>query len=337
MKETTKPSLAVAMIVRDEEKGLPRSLASVQAIADEIIVVDTGSRDDSKTIAASFGAKVFDFEWCDDFAAARNACLRQVSCDWILHLDADEEVVSTREDLDAHMSLGDTLAYHVKVLVAPDEAAADQAAAAFFALRMLRRTPDLHFKYPIHEQPVIDDMDRVADSSLKIVHFGPFSDARKSRFERNFPLLKRAIQRYPDEGYLWGRLGVEHFSRREFQEAYAAYQKAFQLSGIKFTWIFPMLRDMAYCLNQLGQPQQAVAVLRKLQGQYPDFTDLFFVEAEIALAHRQYQAAAILFNKCRELGEAPAQYSTWAGVGSWRAEEGLREAQSRLPSSGGYK
>src|SRR3984885_8336466 len=85
-------SVAAAMIVRDEERFLPGSLASLRGKVDEVIIVDTGSADDTLSIAKTFGARVFHFEWNDDFAAARNWGLEEVTADWILYIDADESL-----------------------------------------------------------------------------------------------------------------------------------------------------------------------------------------------------------------------------------------------------
>ena len=84
--------LSVAMIVRDEAKALPACLASIRGLWDELVVVDTGSTDDTVAIARGFGARVETFAWVDDFAAARNFSLACCTGDWILVLDADEAV-----------------------------------------------------------------------------------------------------------------------------------------------------------------------------------------------------------------------------------------------------
>ncbi len=84
--------LTASMIVRNEETVLEGCLASIQSLVDEVVIVDTGSTDRSKSIAQAFGARVFDFEWCDDFAAARNEALRWASGEWILYIDADERM-----------------------------------------------------------------------------------------------------------------------------------------------------------------------------------------------------------------------------------------------------
>ena len=84
-------TISLCMIVKDEQAVLGRCLDSVQGIVDEIIVVDTGSSDCTKEIAAAYG-KVQDFEWCDDFSAARNFSFAQATLDYILWLDADDVI-----------------------------------------------------------------------------------------------------------------------------------------------------------------------------------------------------------------------------------------------------
>ena len=87
-----KPRLSVCMIVKNEERFLGQCLASVKDIADELIVIDTGSTDRTIEIAREHGAQVGHFEWCNDFAAARNVSIAPATGDWILFLDADEEL-----------------------------------------------------------------------------------------------------------------------------------------------------------------------------------------------------------------------------------------------------
>ena len=86
----SRPRLSVAMIVRDEQEVLATSIDSVRPIADEIVVLDTGSTDQTVTIAKRLGAVVGQAAWDDDFSAARNRCLEQVTGDWVLWLDAGE-------------------------------------------------------------------------------------------------------------------------------------------------------------------------------------------------------------------------------------------------------
>ena len=84
--------VSLCMIARNEALTLPRCLTSVAGLVDEIIVVDTGSSDNTRTVAQELGAQVHDFAWVDDFAAARNESLRHASGDWIFWLDGDEHL-----------------------------------------------------------------------------------------------------------------------------------------------------------------------------------------------------------------------------------------------------
>ena len=84
------PRISLCMIVKNEEKDLPRCLESVRGLVDEIVVLDTGSEDNTVSVAESFGAKVYHMDWPGNFSAARNESLKKAGGNWILYLDADE-------------------------------------------------------------------------------------------------------------------------------------------------------------------------------------------------------------------------------------------------------
>ena len=92
MKQTKKQTISLCMITKNEDLFLEQCLNSVKNLVDEIIIVDTGSTDRTKEISRKFTDNVFDFEWCDDFSAARNESLKHATGDWILVLDADETI-----------------------------------------------------------------------------------------------------------------------------------------------------------------------------------------------------------------------------------------------------
>src|SRR5436190_22371274 len=90
--------LSLCMIVKNESKHLANCLESVDGVVDEIIIVDTGSTDNTIEIAEKYGAKVFHYKWHDDFGAARNEALKYASGDWVLVLDADEVLSDESKD-----------------------------------------------------------------------------------------------------------------------------------------------------------------------------------------------------------------------------------------------
>jgi len=85
-------TVSLCMIVRNEERNLPDRLTPIAPLFDEIIIVDTGSTDQTRKIALQFTEKLTDFPWCDDFSAARNESLRTGPGDWIFWLDADDRI-----------------------------------------------------------------------------------------------------------------------------------------------------------------------------------------------------------------------------------------------------
>ena len=87
-----KPEISVCMIVKNEEDNITQCLSSVRDVADEIVVVDTGSCDNTLAIAQSFGAKVFSCPWEDNFSIPRNVSLEHAQGEWILMIDADEQL-----------------------------------------------------------------------------------------------------------------------------------------------------------------------------------------------------------------------------------------------------
>ena len=91
--------ISLCMIVRDEELALPRCLESVKGLFDEMIIVDTGSVDNTRRIAEEAAGKVYDFEWTDDFSAARNYSLSLAKGDWLMWLDADDVIESRDREL----------------------------------------------------------------------------------------------------------------------------------------------------------------------------------------------------------------------------------------------
>src|SRR5438552_15475222 len=105
-------SLSVCLVTRNEEQNLARVLGSVRGVADEVVVVDTHSADRSAAVAAEQGAKVFQHDWHDDFAAARNDALERATGDWVLWLNPDEELLPiARQALDALLAREDALGY----------------------------------------------------------------------------------------------------------------------------------------------------------------------------------------------------------------------------------
>src|SRR6185503_940117 len=142
------PRLSVCIIAKNEQAFLGQCLASIKPVADEIIVVDTGSVDNTAAIAREHGAQVHSFAWTDDFSAARNFSLQHATGDWLLILDADEELPPvSHEALRHQLNAVDVMAYRLPII---DHGKEDEGCS--YVPRLFRNAPGLFFVGRIHEQ-----------------------------------------------------------------------------------------------------------------------------------------------------------------------------------------
>ncbi len=204
--------LSVCMIVRNESHHLPKALASVKGIAAEIVVVDTGSTDDTVSIASAMGAKVLHFEWTDDFAAARNAALEAATQPWILSLDADQRLDSdSMGALATALQRSDCMAQVVTIdlygpsFLNPDPTLGKSAVElAFKSLRLFRNHPQIRFSGRVHEDVSKSllslGQSHWPDSGVVLADHGyVHTEERERKRQRNLLLLRRVHQEQPHE------------------------------------------------------------------------------------------------------------------------------------------
>jgi tetratricopeptide (TPR) repeat protein len=231
------PTLSVCMIVRDEERMLPRCLKSLQDVADELIVVDTGSKDNTIPVAKDFGAKVFHFEWCDDFAAARNESLKHASCDWILQIDADEVLLPQSIPHLKNSMLKSRVLLHV---IRCDNGPKSTIMRYHWVGRLFRRHPRVQYDRPYHEgvHPSVESLIAkegqwmvAAQRDVVIRHYG-YEDSlllhRKGG--KAIPIMQSYLNDNPDDWYMLARLGNTYFVLGNFQEAESSFRSALRLN-----------------------------------------------------------------------------------------------------------
>ena len=203
LREAGKLKISACVIVKDEERDLPLWLEKSRVYADEMIVVDTGSVDATKDIAAQAGARVFDFVWCDDFAAAKNAALAHAQGNWVVFLDADE-TFDRPELLRNFLALRSREGFTgaVSVLVrAVDEDAGEQPLLDYPAVRIWKHLPHRRYEGNIHET-LRDGQEEVPlfdGSFLTVRHTGYSSGRVRAKYERNLKLLWQKIERQGGE------------------------------------------------------------------------------------------------------------------------------------------
>ena len=258
------PLLSLCMIVKNESEHLTRCLESVQGTVDEIVVVDTGSTDDTVAIAERFGARVLHREWTNDFSAARNVSLEAATGDWALVLDADEALSAPRgEAFRQRLRETDAAGFRLIVRNLTD----GEGLSAFedvLLTRLFRLGPRIRYDQPIHEQvrPSIErGGGRVADSDVLVLHYGYVGDKAQggvSRIARNLDMLRAALQRTPDDAYLQFQLGVTLNAASAFTEAEEAL-----LSAVGDQTLDPDAQVRAYAvLSQIALRANEVPVAK---------------------------------------------------------------------------
>jgi tetratricopeptide (TPR) repeat protein len=193
-------TLAVCMIVKNEEPRLPLILSDIQGLWDELIIVDTGSTDRTVEIAQSFGARVISQPWNNDFSAARNRSKDEASAAWIMWLDADDRM--DHEQVEQLQSLKQTLdagyVYNVTV-VSP---MADGSSDPFTQVRVFPNDPRLRFENRIHEtisQAASKHGFKAASLPIQIIHTGyETPEVLLSKVRRNLPILEEELSENPD-------------------------------------------------------------------------------------------------------------------------------------------
>lgn len=320
--------LTLAMIVRDEARWLPSCLQSVKGIVDEMVVVDTGSRDDTPRIARQFGARVIEIPWRQDFARARNVSLDYVKTPWVLVLDADEQLHPDDAPL-IRMAL-QTDKFHAYDLWQVSLLSDAQDVAWARVTRLFRNLPGIRYEGRIHEQVasnVVRHGYQLASLDARLWHFGYLRDiwTEKAKAERNYNLLQRAVREEPGNGYLWWQLAQSAISLEEWNMVQEATKKALDAGTLPDSLV-----PVAWLTLGKGAAGQGVwtvaaaAFARAEQTALPNpFADAVFYRGEVHRANRAWAAAEQAFSQALTIGDTTPIPLHEQGTGSYRAWYGL--------------
>ena len=321
--------LSVCLIVRDEERALPACLESVAPFVAEIIVVDTGSTDRTSQIALGFGARVADFVWCDDFAAARNFATSLANQPRILTLDADERLdVASLPALEAYCRTPDPVIRRVlRTNLADDESTPLSVESIS---RLYPNTPAYRHHGRVHEQILHNGSPAAAiQTGVRLLHYGyaPTALAGTDKVARNLRLLELARADEPTNAYLAYQIGRTQQAAGRFGDAAVAYRAALaQLDGAEpaeTPYLSSLLLQLGYALLEQRDLGAVFDVLSLATELYPSFTDLYFLYALTLLElddGARLAGIRLSFEHCLALGEPdPRHYETVPGVGSYRA------------------
>jgi len=312
MTEPTSPTVCLCAIAKNERADLPRCLASVQPWVDELLVVDTGSDDGTPELAAQQGARVVSFRWCDDFAAARNFALEQVRTDWVLVLDADEELQVADPAWRAALEPA-KLAYYLPLT----DAGNPRNLTPLLVPRLFRARPDLHYVGAYHEQLCYQGgplpVERTETlSSLPIIHYG-YSPERLQvkELQRNIPLLERLRERQGLSFLLLYSLAGMYANTGQFDKAQACYADAGDrllphlLAGeppAETGYVPSLLFTLGVQALQAQDLEMARLLAQRGLEWFPTFPPLVYLAGATVRALGFPHGAIAYFQRCLELG-----------------------------------
>ncbi len=273
--------VSAVLIVRDEEALLGNCLASLEGVADEVVVVDTGSSDGTAALAASLGARCFDFPWQDDFAAARNFALEQATGRYALVIDADERIENPEEAGRLLRTFaeeqGEDVVGTVEILNVTGVGAEAQEVVDHTERFFLRE--GFEYAGAVHEQVVARaGTKRSAPTGVRLRHLGyaQAHDDPNHKAHRNIRLLQQELDAHPDDEYFRFQLGKAHFTLKQYAEAVEGLEGA--LAAILFVpgqpplgRLGPVAREvltdlvvsLAYAYANLGRMAEAESLLAR--------------------------------------------------------------------------
>lgn len=308
--------LSACVIVKNEEENIGTWLSSMKKIADEMIVVDTGSTDRTVEMAKAAGARVFHHAWQNDFAAAKNCALEKAKGDWILFLDADEyfspqTIAKVRPLLMEVEKSTKPIVGVICRLVNIDKDQGNRFTGAIFQLRIFRNSPDLRYEGKIHEH-VVDarraEHEMFATPELVIFHTGYSQHLVQKKLERNLEFLR---QKEETEGestddalhYMDCYYGLGDFAKAEEYARRAIESKIIYL-GREGAEYWGLTRAL---LAQKRPKEEIVAVLEKAMEKYPDLAEFPMEYGLLAWEEHDYLLAEKMFRFGMQLKEkAPA-------------------------------
>lgn len=305
-------NVSLCMIVRDEAELLPRCLASVKDQVDELIVLDTGSRDRTPDIATEAGAKLLHTDWADDFSAARNQAIAAATGDWILVLDADEELIPEAwTELRSQLDQPEALAF----TVLREETQSGQVPYSRLS-RLFRNRPEIRFQRPYHE--LVDDSLlalQQQDPNWRITawptpvirHYGYGRDRLQQRgtAERMRRSLETWLADHPEDAYLCSKLGGLLVQEGDLKAAQRWLKQGLKQGRPEPAVRYELLYHLALLERRQGDVdaaidryqaalQEPVDVIHKL-GAWVNLSHLYRDRGQVGLAYdaaRQAVAAA---------------------------------------------
>lgn len=326
--------LTLCMIVKNEENNLKECLSKVADYADEIVIVDTGSSDNTKAIALEFTDKVYDFKWCNDFSKARNFSLSKANNDWILVLDADEYVTDFFQySLEEFISNPDNVCKAGRIKRSNIMEAADENKKYIEKINRIFNKKYFHYRGTIHEQVTAIDGKAYETELVDITveHVGYTNEAlnRTNKVKRNIDLLEEAAEANPNDPYIYFQLGKSYYLLKDYRTANLHFEKALTFDlDFRLEYVEDLVETYAYSLINSGRYSEALIIENCFEF-YKSSPDYHFIMGLVYMNNAKFTEAVESFSQCTRFTESRVEgittYCSYYNIGVIYDVLGLRE------------
>lgn len=292
--------LSVCIITRNEENKIEKCLQMLAGYGWEIVVVDTGSTDRTKEIAQEYTTAVYSYEWCDDFAAAKNYAIGKASYDLVIVIDSDEYVEYV--DIEALEQLAGAYPDKVGRINRRNQFTRDgeDNENQEYINRIFDRR-EYCYQGRIHEQVVRRDgteyQTYCAPVSIRHDGYSGTQQERQEKARRNIRLLQMELEQEPDDTYLLYQLGKSYYMAGDYQQAVTYFSHALEYDvNPKLEYVIDMVETYGYALLKTGEVKTAL----QYEGIYEEFggtADFQFLMGLIYMNNEMFDAAVEEFVK----------------------------------------
>ncbi len=292
--------LTLYLIVKNEKIHLPSCLESFKGIWKKLLIVDTGSTDNTKEIAASYGARILEFQWIDDFSAARNFALDHVDTEWVMMVDADDTI-----ETEDKQNLAEYLNTEIKkndLVLLPYIYFGDknnQHLVHYFP-RVWKTSKNYRYLRPIHELLNHDDIGgRRAFVDIPIIHSKKIP--HQHSIDRNIKMLEKHIENDPTGKLSIFYLGLEYKDMGNMEKAVEYYQKYIDSQPKDPNRLYEAYTRCGLYYFKTGNPDKARLYFSNAIKLCPDFIEPYLYLAELEMHLYSIPRAIQILQKARLL------------------------------------
>jgi glycosyltransferase involved in cell wall biosynthesis len=313
-----KKSISLCMIVRNEASGLERTLTSVTDLVSEIIVVDTGSTDETVTIAKRYATKVLNYRWENDFAKARNFSISHAKAEWILVLDGDEiiskeshQVISDLTSLGRDFAFVFTQRHYTNdpringfEVCKGEYPELESGIGGYFESSLVRLFPrhkKIYYSNRLHElvEPSLLALPhlRILYSGVRIHHYGHLKSDRTFKNELYLTLGKEKIADNPNDWKAHYELATELCMNGKFPESINYFFRSITLNQkYRDAWV-----GLGYTLGEVGRYEESLKAVTKALELDPHYPESYINYGVVLMRLRKYEESVLVFKRSLEL------------------------------------